>query len=159
MSAVVRVRVGNDASGFRLARDYGAHERARLLRRNMRRQGWNVWVRDHVENEETLGRECSVPGRTDLLRVIPPCTRPCAARRVRKGPGSRASHPPLGAGPCVACTGLVAARRKAKRTATTKRANTRPSFAKREGLSAPSFVGRKTPRRSYEVRAPHSAWG
>src|SRR5215203_1080025 len=40
-----------------------------------------------------------------------PCTRPCAAKRVRKGPGSRAGHPPLRAGPCVACTGLMAGRK------------------------------------------------
>src|SRR5215216_4863481 len=81
------------------------------------------------------------------------------AKRVRKGPGSRASHRPLVAGPCVACTGLVAGRQRAKRTATTRRANTRPRFAKREGLSKPSFVGRKRSRRLSEARAPPQCMG
>ena len=65
----------------------------------------------------------------------------------------------LRAGPCVACTGLVAGRQRAKRTATTRPANTRPKFAKREGLSAPSFVGRKRPRRLSEARARPQCMG
>jgi hypothetical protein len=43
-----------------------------------------------------------------------------AARRIRKGPGSGAGHPPLEAGPCAGCMALEAGPRKGRRTETTE---------------------------------------
>jgi hypothetical protein len=47
------------------------------------------------------------------------------------------------AGPCVACTGLGAGRRKARRTATTRRASTRPRLLRRDCLSRLAWSGER----------------